>query len=67
MVEEASKLEWVASRLQSWIDQGDVLLFASRREQVDILTDKLKARGFRSAAPLLHGFNQYDWSMHLFP
>ena len=47
VVEEAAKLEWVASRLQGWIDQGDVLMFASRREQVDILTDKLKARGFR--------------------
>lgn len=47
VVEESAKLEWVASRLQGWIDQGDVLMFASRREQVDILTDKLKARSFR--------------------
>ena len=65
-MEPAAKLEWVASRLQGWIDQGDVLVFANQRHQVDVLTDKLKARGFRccplrpaSAVKACHGSTQH--------
>ena len=47
VVEPGQKLEWVAARLQGWIDQGDVLVFANQRHQVEVLTDKLKSRGFR--------------------
>lgn len=47
IVEPGQKLEWVAARLQGWIDQGAALVFANQRHQVEVLTDKLKARGFR--------------------
>ncbi|KAK9804524.1 hypothetical protein WJX73_004516 [Symbiochloris irregularis] len=53
VVEEAAKHEWLTQRLQGFIDQGDVLVFAGQKLRVDELTDKLKAAGFRAAA--IHG------------
>ena len=49
VVEEASKHKWLTDRLQGFIDQGDVLVFAGQKARVDELTDKLKAGGFRWA------------------
>ena len=42
-----AKKEWLMSRLQALIDQGDVLIFASQKARVDQLCDHLKAAGIR--------------------
>ena len=47
VVEDGAKLKWLTDRLPAFIDQGDVLVFASQKLRVDELTGKLKAGGFR--------------------
>ena len=61
VVEEGAKLKWLTDRLPGFIDQGDVLVFASQKVRVDELTDKLKAGGFRwGPAACLHHANAVD-------
>ena len=49
MVEEAAKVSWLQARLQGFVDQGDVLVFAAQKVRVDEVVDRLKASGFRCA------------------
>lgn len=41
------KLKWLQDRLQRFVDEGDVLVFANRKAQVDELTAVLQAAGAR--------------------
>ena len=50
---EAEKMPWLLSRLQTFIDEGDVLAFASTKVRVEELEGKIAERGFKVAA--LHG------------
>ncbi|KAL9269967.1 DEAD-box ATP-dependent RNA helicase 24-like protein [Drosera capensis] len=50
---DAEKLPWLSEKLQGMIDEGDVLVFASKKATVDEMEKQLLERGFRVAA--LHG------------
>ncbi|GMH30854.1 hypothetical protein Nepgr_032697 [Nepenthes gracilis] len=50
---DAEKLPWLLEKLQGMIDEGDVLVFASKKATVDEIESQLAQRGFRVAA--LHG------------
>jgi ATP-dependent RNA helicase DDX42 len=50
---DAEKMPWLISNLQSMVDDGDVLVFASTKLRVEELESKLAERGFKVAA--LHG------------
>lgn len=50
---DAEKHLWLLDRLQAFVDDGDVLVFASTRLRVDELVLKLSEEGFKVAA--LHG------------
>ena len=47
VVAAAEKLPWLLTRLPGFIDAGDVLVFANQKAQVDELTAKLQAAGFK--------------------
>ncbi|RLN40257.1 putative DEAD-box ATP-dependent RNA helicase family protein [Panicum miliaceum] len=50
---DAEKMPWLLEKLPGMIDEGDVLVFASKKARVDELEKELNQRGFRIAA--LHG------------
>ncbi|KAK3256679.1 hypothetical protein CYMTET_34195 [Cymbomonas tetramitiformis] len=50
---ELGKLPWLLSKLPGFIDNGDVMIFAGKKERVDDLESNLRAKGFKVAA--LHG------------
>eukprot|EP00268_Persea_americana_P027227 TRINITY_DN26671_c0_g1_i1.p1 TRINITY_DN26671_c0_g1~~TRINITY_DN26671_c0_g1_i1.p1 ORF type:complete len:772 (-),score=149.11 TRINITY_DN26671_c0_g1_i1:2598-4913(-) len=50
---DAEKMPWLLERLPGMIDEGDVLVFASRKATVDEIESQLIQRGFKVAA--LHG------------
>ncbi|GJN08069.1 hypothetical protein PR202_ga25957 [Eleusine coracana subsp. coracana] len=50
---DAEKMPWLLEKLPGMIDDGDVLVFASKKARVDELEKELNQRGFRIAA--LHG------------
>lgn len=52
-------MAWLAGKVQEFIDQGDVLVFANQKARVDELTAKLKAAGVRSVIlPAYSGSNK---------
>ncbi|KAI3414409.1 uncharacterized protein J3R85_016415 [Psidium guajava] len=50
---DAEKLPWLIEKLPALIDEGDVLVFASKKAAVDEIESQLSQRGFKVAA--LHG------------
>lgn len=50
---DAEKLPWLLEKLQGMIDEGDVLVFASKKASVDDLESQLAQKGFKVAS--LHG------------
>ncbi|KAK3415378.1 hypothetical protein EUGRSUZ_H01004 [Eucalyptus grandis] len=50
---DAEKLPWLIEKLPARIDEGDVLVFASKKAAVDDIESQLSQRGFKVAA--LHG------------
>jgi len=50
---DAEKMPWLLEKLPGMIDDGDVLVFASKKSRVDEIEKELNQRGFRIAA--LHG------------
>ncbi|CAH9132573.1 unnamed protein product [Cuscuta epithymum] len=50
---DAEKLPWLIEKLPGLIDDGDVLVFASKKATVDDIESQLAERGFKVAA--LHG------------
>ncbi|GAB4841782.1 DEAD-box ATP-dependent RNA helicase 24 [Ancistrocladus abbreviatus] len=50
---DAEKLPWLLEKLPGMIDEGDVLVFASKKATVDEIESQLSQKGFRVAA--LHG------------
>ncbi|KAL2934956.1 DEAD-box ATP-dependent RNA helicase 24 [Bienertia sinuspersici] len=50
---DGEKLPWLLDKLQGMIDEGDVLVFASKKASVDELESQLAQKGFKVAA--LHG------------
>lgn len=50
---DAEKLPWLLEKLPGLIDNGDVLVFASKKATVDEIESQLAQKGFRVAA--LHG------------
>ncbi|PIN05304.1 ATP-dependent RNA helicase [Handroanthus impetiginosus] len=50
---DAEKLPWLLEKLPGMIDEGDVLVFASKKATVDEVESQLVQRGFKVAA--LHG------------
>lgn len=53
VVEDKAKLTWLTEHLPRFVDQGDVLVFASQKLRVDDLTNELKAGGFRCLNSIL--------------
>ena len=49
IVEDSSKSAWLHSRLQQFIDAGDVLVFASTQARVDELSGQLQSKGIKYA------------------
>ncbi|KAJ8748263.1 hypothetical protein K2173_000835 [Erythroxylum novogranatense] len=50
---DAEKLPWLLEKLPALIDEGDVLVFASKKATVDDIESQLAQKGFKVAA--LHG------------
>lgn len=50
---DAEKMSWLIEKLPGLIDNGDVLVFASKKAAVDEIQSQLDQRGFKVAA--LHG------------
>ncbi|XP_010267974.1 PREDICTED: DEAD-box ATP-dependent RNA helicase 24 [Nelumbo nucifera] len=50
---DAEKMPWLLEKLPGMIDEGDVLVFASKKATVDEIESQLVQRGFKVAA--LHG------------
>ena len=50
---DSEKLPWLLEKLPEMIDQGDTLVFASKKATVDEIESQLAQRGFKVAA--LHG------------
>ncbi|CAD6210912.1 unnamed protein product [Miscanthus lutarioriparius] len=50
---DVEKMPWLLEKLPGMIDDGDVLVFASKKARVDEMEKELNQRGFRIAA--LHG------------
>ncbi|KAL6219583.1 hypothetical protein ACLB2K_007342 [Fragaria x ananassa] len=50
---DAEKLPWLLERLPGMIDDGDVLVFASKKAGVDEIEIQLSQKGFKAAA--IHG------------
>ncbi|XP_050372709.1 DEAD-box ATP-dependent RNA helicase 24 [Argentina anserina] len=50
---EAEKMPWLLERLPGMIDDGDVLVFASKKAAVDEIETQLSQKGFKVAA--IHG------------
>ncbi len=50
VVATSGKLQWLLARLPGFIDAGDVLIFANQKANVDELTAKLQAAGFKCAS-----------------
>ena len=49
VVEDSAKWAWLQSRLQQFIDAGDVLVFASTQARVDELSGQLQSTGIKYA------------------
>ena len=49
VVEDGAKRAWLQSRLQQFIDAGDVLVFASTQARVDELSGQLQSTGIKCA------------------
>ena len=49
VVEQDAKWAWLQARLASFIDEGDVLIFAATKARVDELTAQLQAAGIKCA------------------
>ena len=49
VLEDGAKWAWLQAHLQTFIDAGDVLLFAATKARVDELTAQLQAAGTRCA------------------
>ena len=49
VVEDISKWAWLDSRLQQFIDAGNVLVFASTQARVDELSGQLQSKGIKCA------------------
>lgn len=47
LYDAAQKQKWLTDRLQQFIDDGDVLVFANQKARVDELTAALQAAGAR--------------------
>ena len=55
VVEDSAKWAWLQSRLQQFIDAGDVLVFTSTQARVDELSGQLQSTGIKCApASCLH-------------
>lgn len=50
---DANKTIWLAQHLSSFIDAGEVLIFANQKHRVEEITQKLQQSGFRAAG--IHG------------
>ncbi|XVF72756.1 hypothetical protein PTKIN_Ptkin12aG0145900 [Pterospermum kingtungense] len=50
---DSEKLPWLLEKLPGMIDEGDVLVFASKKASVDEIESQLSQKGFKVAA--LHG------------
>ncbi|KAK8635614.1 hypothetical protein V6N13_004343 [Hibiscus sabdariffa] len=50
---DTEKLPWLLEKLPGMIDEGDVLVFASKKATVDEIESQLSSKGFKVAA--LHG------------
>lgn len=50
LYDAAHKQKWLLDRLQGFIDEGDVLIFANQKARVDELCAALQAAGARCAA-----------------
>ncbi|KAB2068641.1 hypothetical protein ES319_A08G045600v1 [Gossypium barbadense] len=50
---DSEKLPWLLEKLPGMIDEGDVLVFASKKATVDEIESQLSSKGFKVAA--LHG------------
>ncbi|KAB2015762.1 hypothetical protein ERO13_D08G050600v2 [Gossypium hirsutum] len=50
---DSEKLPWLLEKLPGMIDEGDVLVFASKKATVDEIESQLSGKGFKVAA--LHG------------
>jgi hypothetical protein len=61
VLEQDAKWAWLQARLASFIDQGDVLIFAATKARVDELTAQLQAAGVKwaflaaSSLPVVRG------------
>lgn len=53
-MEDAGKFVWLQARLQGFIDDGDVLVFASTKVRVDELSQQLQSAGVRQASHCPH-------------
>ncbi|KAI3860738.1 hypothetical protein MKX03_014774 [Papaver bracteatum] len=53
IISDSAKMPWLLERLPGMIDNGDVLVFASKKATVDEIETQLVQRGFKVAA--LHG------------
>ena len=54
VADEAGRLSWLSEHLPAFIDNGDVLIFASQKAKVDELTGRLKAQGCRCTTLPFH-------------
>ena len=50
VLEPGEKWVWLQSRLSKFIDDGDVLVFASTQARVDELTAQLQGAGIKCAS-----------------
>jgi len=53
VLEQGEKWSWLQSRLSKFIDDGDVLVFASTQARVDELTTQLQGADIKYASLLI--------------
>ncbi|GMH40606.1 hypothetical protein BSKO_08510 [Bryopsis sp. KO-2023] len=53
LANDTLKYHWLMQRLQRFVDEGDVLIFANKKARVEEVLEKLKAKGYRVDA--IHG------------
>ncbi|MEW5300537.1 MAG: hypothetical protein WDW36_003465 [Sanguina aurantia] len=59
LANDMAKMGWIKAELQSFIDQGDVVVFLNQRVRVESLVSELQGVGFKAAA--IHGeMDQYS-------
>ena len=63
VVDETGRLSWLSEHLPAFIDNGDVLIFASQKAKVDELTGRLKAQGCRYMTLPFHCRRHDDWAL----